>query len=162
MLAGSVIAVTQTDMKRLLAYSSVAQAGYVLTGVVAASVAGLSSTLFYLAAYGISIAAAFAVLPLVRDPGGEAGHLSRWAGLGHRSPLVAGVFAFFLIAFPYVRVIVLMYFREPPPDAPVTIRPGPYTRLAVTAGAVVTLWLGIVPQPLLDLASQAANSLFVR
>ena len=52
MLGGSIIAITQTDVKRLLAYSSIAQAGYILTGVVAASTAGLSSSMFYLAAYG--------------------------------------------------------------------------------------------------------------
>ena len=53
MLVGSIVAITQTDVKRLLAYSSIAQSGYVLTGVVAASTAGLSSSLFYLAAYGV-------------------------------------------------------------------------------------------------------------
>ncbi len=99
MLGGAIIAITQTDVKRLLAYSSIAQAGYVLTGVVAATVAGLSSSLFYLAAYGFAAIGAFAVVTLIRDPGGEAGHLSSWAGLGKRSPLVAGVFALFLIAF---------------------------------------------------------------
>ena len=82
---------------------------------------------------------------------------------GGAVPLVIiGVISSAIIAFPYVRVIVLMYFREPPPDAPFTTRPGLYTRLAVTAGAAVTLWLGIAPQPLLDLANQAANSLFIR
>ena len=55
MLGGSIIAITQTDVKRLLAYSSIAQAGYILTGVVAASAVGLSSSLFYLAAYGFTI-----------------------------------------------------------------------------------------------------------
>src|SRR5260370_29264558 len=99
MLVASVVAITQPDVKRLLAYSSIAQAGYVLTGVVAASTAGLSSSLFYLAAYGLAVVGAFAVVTLVRDHGGEAGHLSSWAGLGKRSPLVAGVFAFFLLAF---------------------------------------------------------------
>src|SRR6202041_549182 len=84
---------------RLLAYSSIAHAGFVLTAVFAASVQGLSSSLFYLASYGITTIGAFAVVTLVRDQGGEAGHLSRWAGLGKRSPLVAGVFAFFLLAF---------------------------------------------------------------
>jgi NADH-quinone oxidoreductase subunit N len=99
MLAGAIIAITQTDVKRLLAYSSIAHGGFVLTGVVAATVAGLSSTLFYLAVYGFTTIGAFAVITLVRDPAGEANHLSRWAGLGRRSPLVAGVFAFFLLAF---------------------------------------------------------------
>ncbi|HEY6277346.1 MAG TPA: NADH-quinone oxidoreductase subunit NuoN [Streptosporangiaceae bacterium] len=99
MLAGAIIAITQTDVKRLLAYSSIAHGGFVLTGVVAATVAGLSSTLFYLAVYGFTTIGAFAVVTLVRDPAGEANHLSKWAGLGRRSPLVAGVFAFFLLAF---------------------------------------------------------------
>ena len=99
MLVGAIIAITQTDVKRLLAYSSIAHGGFVLTGVVAASVAGLSSSLFYLAVYGFTTVGAFAVVTLVRDPAGEANHLSKWAGLGKRSPLVAGIFAFFLLAF---------------------------------------------------------------
>ena len=99
MVVGAIIAITQTDVKRLLAYSSIAHGGFVLTGVVAASVAGLSSSLFYLAVYGFSTIGAFAVVTLVRDQAGEAWHLSSWAGLGKRSPLVAGVFAFFLLAF---------------------------------------------------------------
>src|SRR6185437_8554133 len=97
MLVGAIIAITQTDVKRLLAYSSIAHGGFVLTGVVAATVAGLSSSLFYLATYGLSTVGAFAVITLVRDSGGEADHLSRWAGLGKRSPMVAGVFALFLL-----------------------------------------------------------------
>ncbi len=55
--------------------------------------------LFYLAAYSFVTIGAFAVVTLVRDAGGEATHLSRWAGLGKRSPLVAAVFAVFLLAF---------------------------------------------------------------
>ncbi len=201
MLVGSVVAITQTDVKRLLAYSSIAQAGYVLTGVVAATAAGLSSSLFYLAAYGISIIGAFGIVTLVRDQAGEALHLSRWAGLGKRSPLVAGTFAFFLIAFagipltsgftgkfavfqaaigggalplvivgvissailafPYVRVIVLMFFSDPAPQGPAVVRPSIFTGTAVALGAVITLVLGIVPGPLLSLASHAANNLFV-
>jgi NADH-quinone oxidoreductase subunit N len=202
MLGGSIIAITQTDVKRLLAYSSIAQSGYILTGVIAASTAGLSSSMFYLAAYGATIIGAFAVCMLIQGPGGEAGHLSGWAGLGRRSPLIAGTFAFFLIAlagipltsgftgkfavfqaaiaggalplviigvlssailaFPYVRVIVLMFFSDPAPDGPSVIRPTGYTAFAVGIGAVVTLLLGVVPEPLLHLASQAATQLFVR
>jgi NADH-quinone oxidoreductase subunit N len=99
MLVGAVIAVTQTDVKRLLAYSSIAHAGFILTAVVASSEQGLSSSLFYLATYGLTTIGAFAVITLVRDSGGEADHLSRWAGLGKRSPWVAGVFALFLLTF---------------------------------------------------------------
>jgi NADH-quinone oxidoreductase subunit N len=99
MVVGAIIAITQTDVKRLLAYSSIAHAGFILTGVVAASTLGLSSSLFYLAVYGFTTIGAFAVVTLVRDATGEAVHLRRWAGLGKRSPVVAGVFAFFLLAF---------------------------------------------------------------
>ncbi|MEW1817140.1 MULTISPECIES: NADH-quinone oxidoreductase subunit NuoN [Streptomyces] len=99
MVVGAVVAVTQTDVKRLLAYSSVAHAGFILAGVIAATPAGVSSVLFYLAAYSFVTIGAFAVVTLVRDAGGEATHLSKWAGLGRRSPLVAAVFAVFLLAF---------------------------------------------------------------
>ncbi|TDC77246.1 NADH-quinone oxidoreductase subunit NuoN [Streptomyces hainanensis] len=99
MVAGAVIAITQTDVKRLLAYSSIAHAGFILAGVVAVSEDGVSSVLFYLAAYSFVTLGAFAVVTLVRDAGGEATHLSQWAGLGRRSPLLAGVFALFLLAF---------------------------------------------------------------
>jgi NADH-quinone oxidoreductase subunit N len=117
MIVGSILAITQTDIKRMLAYSSVAHAGFLLIGVVAThadavgvdgTVTGaaatrnaesLSAILFYLLVYGIATVGAFAVVTLVREAGGEAGHLSRWAGLGKRSPVLAGIFAFFLLAF---------------------------------------------------------------
>ncbi|NLU72514.1 NADH-quinone oxidoreductase subunit NuoN [Streptomyces sp. HNM0575] len=99
MLAGAVVAITQTDIKRLLAYSSIAHAGFLLAGVIATSRDGVSSVLFYLGAYSFVTLGAFAVVTLVRDAGGEATHLSKWAGLGRRSPLLAGVFAVFLLAF---------------------------------------------------------------
>jgi len=106
MVVGSVVAVTQTDVKRLLAYSSIAHAGFVLTGVAATDtiredgeVLGVSSVLFYLVAYGFSTIGAFAVVTLVRDSAGEATHLSQWAGLAKRSRVTALVFAFFLAAF---------------------------------------------------------------
>jgi NADH-quinone oxidoreductase subunit N len=98
MLVGSIFALTQTDVKRMLAYSSVAHAGFILVGVIALNRAGLSGSLFYLLAYGLTTVGAFGVLTLVRDPDGEATHLSRWAGLGRRSPLLGGIFAFFLLA----------------------------------------------------------------
>ncbi|WP_318212399.1 NADH-quinone oxidoreductase subunit NuoN [Streptomyces sp. SJL17-1] len=99
MLGGAIVAITQTDIKRLLAYSSIAHAGFLLAGVIAATPSGISSVLFYLGAYSFVTIGAFAVVTLVRDAGGEATHLSKWAGLGRRSPLVAAVFAVFLLAF---------------------------------------------------------------
>ncbi|UQI43034.1 NADH-quinone oxidoreductase subunit NuoN [Streptomyces sp. HU2014] len=99
MVVGAIVAVTQTDVKRLLAYSSIAHAGFILAGVTAASPEGVSSVLFYLVTYAFVTLGAFAVVTLVRDAGGEATHLSKWAGLGRRSPLVAAVFAIFLLAF---------------------------------------------------------------
>ena len=98
MVVGGVLAVTQTDVKRMLAYSSVAHTGFLLVGVVAVSRQGLSGTLFYLLAYGFTTIAAFAVVTLVRDSAGEATHLAQWTGLGKRSPLVAATFAFLLLA----------------------------------------------------------------
>ena len=99
MIVGTLFALTQTDIKRMLAYSSIAQAGFMLVGVVATSKAGLDGTLVYLLAYGIATIGAFAIVTLVRDSTGEATHLSQWAGLGKRSPLVASAFALFLLAF---------------------------------------------------------------
>ena len=98
MIVGAVLGLTQTDLKRMLAYSSIAHAGFLLTGVIENGTAGLSSTLFYLLAYGLTTLGVFALLTLVRDGDGEAGHLSSWAGLARRSPLTAAVMALFLLA----------------------------------------------------------------
>lgn len=109
MAVGSVLAITQTDVKRMLAYSSIAHAGFLMTAFVGASQAAsgapagsltsLSSVMFYLMAYGAATVGAFALVTMVRDVGGEATGLSSWVGLGRRSPLAAGVFAVFLLSF---------------------------------------------------------------
>ncbi len=99
MIVGTLFALTQTDIKRMLAYSSIAQAGFMLVGVIATNAAGLQGTMVYLLSYGIATVGAFAIVTLVRDSTGEATHLSQWAGLGRRSPVVAGSFALFLLAF---------------------------------------------------------------
>ena len=100
MVVGTVTAVTQNDVKRMLAYSAVAHTGFILTGVIAQNEAGVSSTLFYLFAYGFSTVGAFAVVGLVRNPEGEEDTaLARWAGLGRRYPVVGIVFSLFLLAF---------------------------------------------------------------
>jgi NADH-quinone oxidoreductase subunit N len=98
MVIGAVIGLTQTDIKRMVAYSSVAHAGFLLLGAMAITPQGVSGTLFYLLAYGFTTLAVFGVISLVRDADGEATHLSQWAGLAKRSPIVAGVMAFLLLA----------------------------------------------------------------
>jgi NADH-quinone oxidoreductase subunit N len=98
MVVGAVLGLTQTDVKRMLAYSSIAHAGFLLTGVVGQAGSGLSATLFYLLAYGLTTIGAFAVVTLVRDGDGEATQLAQWAGLARRSPLTAGVMTFLLLA----------------------------------------------------------------
>ncbi|STZ57538.1 NADH dehydrogenase subunit N [Mycolicibacterium tokaiense] len=197
MVVGTITAVTQTDVKRMLAYSAVAHAGFILTGVIALNDNGLSGTLFYLFAYGFSTLGAFAVVSLVRSPDGEeATGLAQWAGLGRRYPLVGVVFSLFLLAFAgipltsgfvskfavfkaageggaiplvivgviasaiaayfYVRVIVLMFFTDPPSDAPEVVNPSSLTVATVTVAAAVTFALGALPQPLLDFATGSA------
>lgn len=110
MVVGTVIALVQTDVKRVLAYSSIAHAGFLLTGVVSLDSRGISGVLFYLIAYGVATVGGFAVVTLVReraagtsdDPGailGEATHVSQWAGLGRRHPWVAAAFSLFLLSF---------------------------------------------------------------
>ncbi|HYN93954.1 MAG TPA: NADH-quinone oxidoreductase subunit NuoN [Pilimelia sp.] len=199
MLVGAVLAVTQTDIKRLLAYSSIANAGYLLVGVLALNKEGLSSTMFYLVAYGFIVVGAFGVVTLVRDADGEATHLSRWAGLGRRSPLYAGLFTFLLLAFagipltsgftskfavfgaglggdqawlviagvissmvlafPYLRVVVLMWLSEPGELTPTVSIPGAFTSMALAIGVLATLLLGVAPAPLLELSDTAAEFL---
>ncbi|MBV8788014.1 MAG: NADH-quinone oxidoreductase subunit NuoN [Mycobacterium sp.] len=100
MAVGTITAVNQVDVKRMLAYSSVAHVGFILTGVIADNQAGLSATLFYLLAYSFSTVGGFAIVSLIRNADGvEDATLSHWAGLGQRSPIVGVMFSMFLLAF---------------------------------------------------------------
>jgi NADH-quinone oxidoreductase subunit N len=201
MIVGTLFALTQTDIKRMLAYSSIAQAGFMLVGVLATSQAGLDGTMVYLVAYGIATIGAFAIVTLVRDSTGEATHLSQWAGLGKRSPVVASAFALFLLAFAgipltsgftgkfavfsagiaggatgvvviglvasavaaffYVRVVVLMFFNDPVAEGgPSVVVPSSLTKIAIGLTVALTVFIGVWPQTVLNLAQQAG--LFVR
>ncbi|CAN2232729.1 NuoN NADH,ubiquinone oxidoreductase subunit 2 (chain N) [actinobacterium SCGC AAA044-D11] len=99
MIFGAIVAISQRDMKRILAFSSIAHAGFILTAVVSLSVNALSATLFYLLAYGVATIGAFGIVTLVRDSAGEVSDVNRWVGLGKKSPLVATVFSLFLLSF---------------------------------------------------------------
>jgi NADH-quinone oxidoreductase subunit N len=70
--------------------------------------------------------------------------------------VIVGVVSSAIAAYFYVRVIVLMFFDEPDRDAPTVVVPSVLTTVAVAAGAVMTVVLGVFPQPLLDLADRVA------
>lgn len=198
MVVGTVAAVTQRDVKRMLAYSAVAHTGFILTGVIAANPAGITGTLFYLVAYGFSTLGAFAFVGVVRGRDGtEETALARWAGLGRRNPVAGATFSLFLLALAgiplssgfigkfavfkaagqsgaiplvivgvitsgiaayfYVRVIVMMFFTDPPDDAPEVMPPSAISVAVIGLTLLITFALGVFPQPLLDLADTAAR-----
>jgi NADH-quinone oxidoreductase subunit N len=196
MLFGSLVAIAQKDVKRMLAYSSIAHAGFLLAGVVALNKAGLAATIFYLLAYGIATVGGFAIVTLIRDSAGEVTDLNRWSGLGKRSPLLAGSFGFLLLAFAgipltsgfigkfsifsaayesgstailiagvlssaiaaffYVRVIVLMFFKDSVEDGTSVVIPSALTTITITASVLITLILGIFPSPVLNFIENLA------
>jgi NADH-quinone oxidoreductase subunit N len=110
MLFGVIAAIVQTDIKRMLAYSSIAHGGFVLVAVTAFVHESLSAVLFYVLAYGLATLGAFAVVNQVREVtkdgslGAEATRLGQWAGLGRRSPWLATAMALFLLSFAGIPV----------------------------------------------------------
>ena len=200
MVFGSVVAISQRDVKRMLAYSSIAHAGFLLAGVIALSKAGLEASIFYLFAYGIATVGAFGIVILVRDSAGEVTDLNRWSGLGKRSPVIASAFAFFLLAFAgipltsgfigkfsifsaayesgstavliagvlssaiaaffYIRVIVLMFFKDPVEDGTSVLIPSGLTKTTIAITSVITLVLGVYPAPLINFI--ASSAFFIR
>ncbi len=102
---GTAGALVQWDMKRLLAYSSIGHAGFILIGVLALTPGSAGAVAFYLLSYGLATIGAFAVVALVRRKGpegsvaGEANSVSAWAGLGKRSPMLAFAMLLFLMSF---------------------------------------------------------------
>ncbi len=99
MLIGAVLGITQSEIKRMLAYSSVAHAGFMLLGVLALSENGMTGTFFYLLTYGFATIGALALVTLVRNADGEATQVSQWAGLAKKSPVVAALMTIFLLSF---------------------------------------------------------------
>jgi NADH-quinone oxidoreductase subunit N len=103
MTVGNIIAIAQSDIKRMLAYSSIAHAGYVLVALVAGGETGISSALFYLLSYTFMNIGAFTVVILLGRKGQENTGLDDYSGLATRSPLLAimmSVFMFSLAGFP--------------------------------------------------------------
>ncbi len=98
MIVGSVFAVVQEDLKRLLAYSSIAHAGFILSGLIAANDRGVSGALFYLATYGVTVLGAFAILAVVSERNEQRIRLADYKGFFYESPLLAGAFTLFLLS----------------------------------------------------------------
>jgi NADH-quinone oxidoreductase subunit N len=98
MLVGSVLAIVQTNVKRMLAYSSINHAGFILMAVIAANPAGTSAVLFYLVAYAFMVAGSFGVVSLVSGRGDRRTSLSDYQGLSRSNPLLAGTLVVFLLA----------------------------------------------------------------
>lgn len=98
MVLGSIVAVAQNNVKRMLAYSAIAHSGFLLLGVIAASDRGVSGSLFYLAVYTFTIVGAFAVVYAVARPGEERVNLDDFKGLWSRQPFLAISFALLLVS----------------------------------------------------------------
>jgi NADH-quinone oxidoreductase subunit N len=98
MTAGNVIAIAQSNLKRMLAYSSIAHVGYMLVGLVAGGVSGTGAVLFYLLAYTFTTAGAFGVILLCERADGEAVEVGDYAGLARRHPVLAFTLTLFLLS----------------------------------------------------------------
>ncbi|MGD2154938.1 MAG: NADH-quinone oxidoreductase subunit N [Gemmatimonadales bacterium] len=98
MIVPNLIALVQDDIKRLLAYSSIAHAGYLLVALIAANESGMASFLFYLVAYTAMIVGAFAIVLVLAGKGDERQRLSDYAGLGWTHPWAAAVLSIFLVS----------------------------------------------------------------
>ena len=97
-LLGASMALIQRNVKRMLAYSSINHAGFILLGVWAATTRGNAATLFYLMAYAPVVVATFAVVTLVGAPADEAHSIDRYRGLARRQPLLGGALAVLLLS----------------------------------------------------------------
>ena len=98
MLVGNIAAIFQDDVKRMLAYSGVAHAGYLLIGIVANSQDGVASLIFYLNVYLFMNIGAFAVVFIMEGEGKEGNSVSRFKGLAKNHPLIAGAMSLFMLS----------------------------------------------------------------
>ena len=207
MTLGNLVALTQTNVKRMLAYSSIAHTGYMLVGLAAFAagrIEGLEGLLYYGAAYSVMNLGAFAVIAALQKRAGVTSNLDTFAGLGRREPALGILMTLFLLsltgipptagffgkayvilsavqasqdgasvmgllavvavlnaaaaAFYYLRVVVYMFMRDPASDEP-ALRHGRlvWTGLAITT--ILTVLLGLLPGPLLEIVGNAARAI---
>jgi NADH-quinone oxidoreductase subunit N len=199
MTIGNVAAIAQTNVKRMLAYSSIAHSGYVLIGVVSGGMIGGTGALFYLLAYMAMTLGAFAVIILLEHQGEKGDELKDYAGLGFRYPVLGALLSLFMISlsgipptigfvgklylfggavqsghillavvgvlnsavsvFYYLRLLVLMYMREPQEALP-PLRVPVALALVLLITAVGTLIPGLWPSGLFEAARHGMQALF--
>lgn len=194
MTVGNVVAIAQTNLKRMLAYSSIAHAGYLLIALVAANDMGVSSVLFYVLAYTFMNIGALAVVIIVSQKGDEFLQIHDFAGLGFKHPGLAVAMSLFMLSmagipptagfvgkfyifsaaiksgyiglavigvinsvisvFYYLRIMVIMYMKEPTRDFnPLTL--SPLIVVAIVLSVIGTLHLGIFPSKIMEIAQQS-------
>jgi len=198
MTLGNLGALVQDNVKRLLAYSSIAHAGYLLVAFAALPSSGIPAAMFYAASYAAMNVGAFAVVSHFASAGERYVTLEDYSGLGRRSPLLAATLTIFLLsligipitggffakfyvfsaalqanlvglviigvlnsavgAYYYLRVMVVMYMREPRQEAPLPPVPTGL-RAALTLTVFATIYLGILPGRVLEYASRSAAEL---
>jgi NADH-quinone oxidoreductase subunit N len=201
MFIGNFAALVQTNVKRMLAYSSIAHAGYILVAFAASTAAGVAAVLFYLAAYVFMKVGAFLVITHLGQRDEKRLSIQDYAGLGGKQPVLAACFSLFLLsllglpatggflgkffafqaaldsrgtwlvwlvvlaainsvigAYYYLRVIIAMYFWPPSKDYTPTPVAAPLT-VALLIAAAGTIYLGVLPGSVLNLAKTAADSL---
>jgi NADH-quinone oxidoreductase subunit N len=195
MFTGNLLALFQTNIKRLLAYSSIAHLGYLLVAFLSSGPLRVSAVTFYLVAYFVMTLGAFGVVTVLSGKEKDAEQIEEYFGLFARRPGLAAIFTamllslagmpltagfigkFYLVAagvgsmlwllviillvnsaiglFYYLRVIAIMYVREPEPD--VTAPAGSLTgSLVLAALLVVLVWLGVYPTPVLEMIQAIA------
>ena len=197
MTIGNFAALMQANVKRLLAYSSIAHAGYVMVALTARSDVGTAAAMFYLAAYAFMNIGAFAVVSHLSGKGERYQNVDDFAGLGQKQPLTAAMLSIFLLsligvpltggffgkfyifkaaleshlvwltvlgvlnsavaAYYYLRLLVVMYMREPS-EASANAEPlSAGLRAALILPALGTLVLGIFPSWVLDFAGKSSS-----
>jgi len=189
MLFGSIVAIAQSNIKRMLAYSSISHAGYILIGLAAGTSTGVASVVFYLAVYTFMNLAAFGIIALVEGENDQNLDINSYAGLGSRNPVLAAMLAiimFSLAGLPplagffakyyvfvaaiksgltwlailgiissvisvyfYLRIVVLMYFKEAEQEVVQTKSFSGFFGVAISV--LLVILLGIIPGSLLDL-----------
>ena len=198
MTIGNIAALVQSNVKRLLAYSSIAHAGYLLVAFACLPANGIPAAMFYTVSYAVMNVGAFAVVGHFAGAGERYVTIEDYSGLGKRSPILAAIFTMFLLsligiplfggfvaklfvfsaalqanlvglvivgvlnsavaAYYYLRIIVVMYMREAREEVPVTPIPMGLG-LALALSLAATIYLGVLPNRVLEYASRSVNLL---